>query len=1672
MKLFFTSAIYKIFGVLIFLFGGGLAVSGQVTLTNLATPYTQNFNSLSNVTPSASWTDNSTLPGWYVMGDDGSVYSTYSVSNGSGALGIHSFGAAGNADRALGAVSTTVSPHQTVYFGVRIVNNTGASISSLNISFVGEQWRRNRTRSRLLFSYSNDPLSTDLVTGFWKPNADFDFLAPTSGSARTLNGNSAAYRTAVNNILPVSIPNGGSVWLRWSISGANSAGLGIDDLVISANAASKFYSKSSGALNLLSSWGTNPDGTGAAPASFTADDQVFVIVNNANPTINGNWTVSGVGSRVRVGDGVAAVTFTIPANYAYNGLMDVYANSKLFTRNIVSPQFGVLQSNSTVEFASNSQQIIPSGNYYNLISSGSGARVFEKHGQIAIGGLFTKGTNAYTADSSAVHFDGQSAQVVPTLKFFDLYLSNPSGVTLSDSVVFTNKFIVTDGIVTVTNRLISESAVEPASDSTSLIFPAGTIYRHKGDGGGIVRAKWHATSLCEVSGIVTSTALKNFGNQSFGIFRWASNHQASNLNLSLANGDVVNVHKLLIDSTGSGSLQFVVNGNPTINVFDEFSLTEGYVYGSTGGGGVTFNILNDMNITGGTFNLKSGSKSTGVNTIIVEKNLTISSPGILTQSNSRNTAYGLIVLNGTQPLTFDPTGLVLTRINLEFGPNTFVNLAGTLNLASNGKLTVKGTFDVGTYAVRGAANILVETGATLISRATNTSGIHKSNFQNTKGLTFNAGSKFILAGAGMQYLPSYKVDELVIDNPSGVRLLKNAVLTIAGDLVLKAGALSFTSVSTLILDRVIMRDGITTNGTINPANSIVHFRGVTTQTVPSNVITGSFKSLKIDNNSGVSFNQAITVTDSLILDNGSFSTPAFTMANNSVVKLVNGELAQAGAYGTGVKVYYDGTLDVNSSYELDPVSGSASQLILRGSGKYTLTANYLFNQLIIEAQGNLDANNKTLSVVSDPMIYGKLRTTHTEGLAGTFADGGPTHIVPQLVQGSTVNFDASSTQKVDSVFYGNLLLNGGTKLIQGNIIVSGNLISTATSVTIPELITFNGNADQQITLPNAVYNRLHINGNGHKTFTHASSLLQDMTFGPGSGFVNFGNDLFTLKSSSNGTASIGNVYAHPLIGSVKTENYIAGGRRAFRFLAHPFSTTKDLSLLIDDIDITGKKGGGFTYTNSYNPSAFKYENNNGWYAFTSINGPFPNDWKPGEAIRVLIRGEKGQGLDGQPYTPDSVNLTKNGPLNYGPFTWNLTKGLAGGYNFLGNPYPSPINTNGVFDHPNIYGSAFWIWNPRNATQGAYEMRLVNEDFVLPMGAGIMVETNNNVSITVTELAKLHDTTNFVFKSASANELLQLVFSSDNTKWNELYVMHKAGSLDVKEPSDNGLMAGTDSDFFTLSSDNKVLSLDSRHLSRFTEIPVGYRIYEPRSFTLSMERMTLPDSLMAYFVDNYTGISTLLLPGSTYNFSINTSNGGLQSANRFKIVFQSVNILPISGIELSAVKKENNAVLSWKVESEADVLSYEVQQSLNGKDFAAIGSVNEVKNNHAAQSYTYTHALSAADNFYRIKTYHKDGKVVFSNIVRLSTSGVEMSRLVVYPNPVTGNRIQLRMDDMAAGSYSVRIVDSRGATVHQQQLMHQQNSVYQIIPSHNLAAGIYQLLLEGNGATLSTQIVVQ
>ncbi len=211
-----------------------LTGSGTVSLAALGTAVTQNFDTLANTGTS------SVLPtGWYFDEVGTANNLLYSAGTGSGMSGdTYSFGAVGSTDRAFG---TLQSGTNTPTIGAQFTNNTGTSIGSLDIAYVGEQWRLgalNRTDA-LVFQISFD--ATSLANGTWTDVPALLFVAPiTTGTIGALNGNLSANQTAnsYSLVLASAVASGQTFWIRWIDFGAPGSddGLGIDNFSITAQA--------------------------------------------------------------------------------------------------------------------------------------------------------------------------------------------------------------------------------------------------------------------------------------------------------------------------------------------------------------------------------------------------------------------------------------------------------------------------------------------------------------------------------------------------------------------------------------------------------------------------------------------------------------------------------------------------------------------------------------------------------------------------------------------------------------------------------------------------------------------------------------------------------------------------------------------------------------------------------------------------------------------------------------------------------------------------------------------------------------------------------------------------------------------------------------------------------------------------------------------------------------------------------------------------------------------------------------------------------------------------------------------------------------------------------------------------------------------------------------------
>jgi hypothetical protein len=204
-------------------FGGGTAQAAFLLTTPV---YFQNFDTLANTGTS------STLPGGFEIAEAGTnANASYVAGTGSSNAGnTYSFGAVGSTDRALGGLR---SANLIPTFGIQFTNLLGRTITALNISFIGEQYRLGTAgrADRLVFEYSTT--ATSLLGTGYIPLTSLDFVAPTTtGTVGALDGNLAANQRAVSStIAGLELLQGRSIFLRFIDFDATGAddGLSIDN---------------------------------------------------------------------------------------------------------------------------------------------------------------------------------------------------------------------------------------------------------------------------------------------------------------------------------------------------------------------------------------------------------------------------------------------------------------------------------------------------------------------------------------------------------------------------------------------------------------------------------------------------------------------------------------------------------------------------------------------------------------------------------------------------------------------------------------------------------------------------------------------------------------------------------------------------------------------------------------------------------------------------------------------------------------------------------------------------------------------------------------------------------------------------------------------------------------------------------------------------------------------------------------------------------------------------------------------------------------------------------------------------------------------------------------------------------------------------------------------------
>lgn len=210
--------------------------SAQISITTIGTPYTQNFDAMPATTASGFHAMN--IPGWAIYEKGQNANDSLRIGAGAQNAGdTYNFGTAAATDRAIGGVASgTNQPH----FGCSFQNNTGVDLASVQLNYVGEQWRSGDTIAgnidSLIFEYALNAAGLFDSTVTWTEVNALSLYSPNPNAPTgALDGNLPANQTAKSASFNVTITNGDILFIRWKdINRAGSDdGLAVDDLTVS-----------------------------------------------------------------------------------------------------------------------------------------------------------------------------------------------------------------------------------------------------------------------------------------------------------------------------------------------------------------------------------------------------------------------------------------------------------------------------------------------------------------------------------------------------------------------------------------------------------------------------------------------------------------------------------------------------------------------------------------------------------------------------------------------------------------------------------------------------------------------------------------------------------------------------------------------------------------------------------------------------------------------------------------------------------------------------------------------------------------------------------------------------------------------------------------------------------------------------------------------------------------------------------------------------------------------------------------------------------------------------------------------------------------------------------------------------------------------------------------------
>lgn len=1054
MKILYTRALASF--LLLFAFADQLRAQTSIPLD---APVKEDFNSIAaGLTLPANWKVSAAGQGATTTWATGLTSLTQAANSGSPASGgSYNWGTTPGTDRAVGFLSSAgyASPNAVM---AHFKNTTGATVTTLTVSFSVERYRINTSGFSLGFSSSEDGAAwTDrsagsIAAGIFAAGADgYTFDTPaTINKTVTLSG--------------LSIANNADIYFRWVFTdgvAANSQGLGLDDVSVFAGTPTAVVSselryilktdnppidqvnpgdeltyrtsiKNSGTGDAANVVLTEPAPTnttfvgGSVKTSTMARDETFITPFNTplsggnvlsndygipaptvlsfGPTADKGATAAGNSGSSDNGGVVAlnadgTFTYTAPANFSGNDHFGYIAGN------------GNLPNNDAIVTISVGGRPVATVDSYNVVGnvsiSPNSASGFLSND--TGGGLIVTAVNGSAANIGAAVVTGAGGNL--TANSDGSFTYNPSpGFTGSDSFTYT-----------IDNGFSSPSSTTVTLNVAGVVWFVNNNAGSNGDG-----------RLSNPFKLITDVAGTAAG-QSIFLYESATAYSGS-VNLLAT--------QKLIGQDASESLQTITGLTPNASYSAQFPAM------NSGNGTTVLLTATNANI----ITLNSGNTVRGmiVGNAGTGKKITGNSFGTLTLGNATTPD---LILNGTgQALDLQTGtltgGLTSLATTSSAAQGVLINsVAGTYNF---GPTSVSGSTTQG-ILISGSSSIVPTFGTTTVGAGTD--GVSIQN--NTGNVTFS--SLGVTTANGIGVLGTNNSGQIIVtNNTSGINATGGAAISLS-----QASGTSTVNLNFSGLTSAGGTNGVNLNniagtiaggsGSLTGSGTAFNVNGGSVSVTYSGTLTHSaatFYLADIKNTTGgsIALSGNLTASGSSLgirINDTNDGTVTFSGANKSLTTGANAAVSMA-FNGTSNIIFSGGGLVINTTSGTGlNVTGGAGSLEVTGAGNtITTTSGTCMNIANTNASANgITFVSLTTSTGRLANINGSTGTKTMGRVQQTDANGSGTGSALSLESAATVNIGDASVSTIKTTTGTGIRIVDGTTL---NISGAGLDVTTTT----------------------------------------------------------------------------------------------------------------------------------------------------------------------------------------------------------------------------------------------------------------------------------------------------------------------------------------------------------------------------------------------------------------------------------------------------------------------------------------------------------------------------------------------------------------------------------------------------------------------------------------------------